>query len=134
MFVQPGAGLLRNMVEEIGVFQICVAEVWRQHGITSIENVLQGCRDPSVPCFVRIAGRRQKNKKSEGILSQDSLALLGGMVSSGRGLCQGGKPLVAVLHSIKTAMADLMVKGLKHGFRSADDDAAQVLERVLHSV
>ena len=48
------------------------------------------------------------------------------------GLCQGGKPQAAVLHSIKTAMADLMVKGLKHGFRIADNDATQVLEGVFH--
>ena len=28
-------GLLGNMIEEVGLFQIRVAEVWRQHGITS---------------------------------------------------------------------------------------------------
>ena len=32
---QIGFGLLGNMIEEVGFFQICVAEVGCQHGIAS---------------------------------------------------------------------------------------------------
>ena len=35
MLCQIGLGLLGNMIEKIGFFQIRVAEVWCQHGINS---------------------------------------------------------------------------------------------------
>ena len=74
-------GLLRDMIEKVGLLQIHVAEVWCQHGIISFE-------DSWLP-----PGISPESKTRQEILIQDALALLGGMVSSRQTLVKDETPV-----------------------------------------